>query len=193
VTGYSPDFLRAALKRFRSVADFEDYARSHPVYGEEIRKLDAEETRMLFLPYDDAQQGSRRRDELAELRRNLVIAAVTKDEKPTSVHEPKRKPRHRPLIGLPVDAVRELEALLARRKRTGKPSQEDIAAEVERMAQKVVPKIRFDRNRVQQAEGLQAVGWPLLRSHPDFSAESEFVYWPTVQKAREILDSERSA
>jgi hypothetical protein len=109
----------------------------------------------------------------------------------TSTGTPKaRKPRHRPLVGLPIAAVRELERLLAERSRAGRPTQEEIAFEVERVGRQTVPTLRFDRNRVQQAERLQSVGWPLLKSHPDFSAADGFIYWPAAKKAAEILRSE---
>ena len=107
--------------------------------------------------------------------------------------ERKSVPRHRPPVGLPVGAVRELEALLAGRRRSGKPTQDKIAHEVERLARKNVPFIKFGRNRVEQAEQLQKLGWPLLRSQPEFSADDGFVYWPTAAKAARILASERSA
>jgi hypothetical protein len=185
--------IPAWVKRFGSVEKAEDAARSHPDYGDAIRKIDS----TLFMT-DVLARGAPGNDparaELAERRRNLIIAALAEDEEPTAAKEPKRKPRHRPPEGQPVAAIRELDALLLQRRKTGKPTQEEVAAAVERVAQQTVPTLRFDRNRVQQAEGLQAAGWPLLRSHPEFSAFSandDFVYWSRKPRKSWILSGPR--
>jgi hypothetical protein len=64
------------VKTFGSIEKAQESARMHPVYGEEIRKLDAQLNTGTLIPYHDPVAGARRDAELEDLRRKLVAAAL---------------------------------------------------------------------------------------------------------------------
>jgi hypothetical protein len=139
---------------------------------------------------------ARRRKEAMEEHLSALEALKRRAELEAAARQPVAngtKARQRPPGEFPKSVIPLLEALLAQRERTGAPTQDEIAEAVEHVAKETVAGIRFDRNRARQAEGLRKLGWPLVRSHPDFSPTDGFVCWPTVKKAREILAFEQAA
>jgi hypothetical protein len=121
----------------------------------------------------------------------LVEAAVGPNSRyalslePDRVEQPNaKKPRHRPPAPIATATVKQLKWELAQRE--AKPADRELTQE------KIAARLSLDDTRVQQAEGLQRVGWDLLRSHPDFPVDEGFVRWPGVRKAAQILASERT-
>jgi hypothetical protein len=113
---------------------------------------------------------------------------VVKRQKPPS----SKTPRHRHPDEIPKVTVKQLMWDLGRRKtelagRKKLPHGSDLTQE------KIAARFDLDRSRIQQAEKLVAAGWDLLRSHPEFSANDEFVRWPSVREAARILASERAS
>jgi hypothetical protein len=95
-----------------------------------------------------------------------------------------RKPRHRHPDPILETTVKQLKWELAQRK--AKPRDREFTQE------KIAARLELDRTRVQQAEKLERAGWDLLRSHPEFSANDEFVRWPSAREAARLLASERA-
>ena len=90
-------------------------------------------------------------------------------------HDPQPKPkrqRQRPPAQIDEATVKELKWDLAQRK--AKPKDPEFTQ------QKIAARLGLATTRVQQAEGLERIGWDLLRIHPDFPAEKGFVRWPGV-------------
>lgn len=85
---------------------------------------------------------------------------------------------------IPITTVKRLIVELARRRDTENPRRGPLTQTG------IAQRLGIDYHRVQQAEGLVAAGWDLLRSHPDHSAEDGYVRWPSVAKARDLLGSE---
>jgi hypothetical protein len=94
------------------------------------------------------------------------------------------KPRHRHPDPIPDETIKQLKWELAQRK--AKPRNREFTQE------KIARRLGLDRTRVQQAEALQRVGWDLLRSHPEFSANDGFVRWPSAHEAARLLASGRA-
>jgi hypothetical protein len=91
------------------------------------------------------------------------------------------KPRHRPPDPIPRATIKDLLWELAQREaRRGDP---------ELTQEKIAGRLGLERTRVQQAEALKRVGWDLLRSHPEFSANDDVVRWPSARDAARILAS----
>jgi hypothetical protein len=103
-----------------------------------------------------------------------------------AVEEPAKKPRprHRPPTPIAKATVKSLMWELEQRK--AKPQNPELTQE------KIAGRLELKVTRVQQAEALERVGWPLLRTHPDFSVDEGFVRWPGPRKAAQILASERT-
>jgi hypothetical protein len=95
-----------------------------------------------------------------------------------------KTPRHRPPAPIARASVQQLTLELAQRK--ARPHDRELTQE------NIAYRVKMDRSRIQQAEALERVGWDLLRSHPEFSANDGFVRWPSVEKAIQILASERA-
>src|SRR5438034_786374 len=100
------------MKRFGSIEAMENYVLSLPVYGDEIRKIDAEH--FMLQVYPSAGPVHSRLAELAERRRNFVVAALTEDEERAAA----QPPGGRPLGELEVSAVERAEARLKARMKT---------------------------------------------------------------------------
>ena len=95
-----------------------------------------------------------------------------------------RRPRHRPPAPISEATVKDLRWELAQRK--ARPRDPKLTQE------KIAERLELERSRVQQAEALERVGWDLMRSRPDFSANDGSVRWPSAVKAARILASERA-
>ena len=109
----------------------------------------------------------------------LVVAAL-EDGEPAPVEKP--KPRHRHPASIPTETVKQLKLELAQRK--ARPRDREFTQE------KIAARLGLsDRSRVQQAEALQRLGWDLLRSDPEFSANDGSVRWPSARKAARLLAS----
>jgi hypothetical protein len=112
------------------------------------------------------------------------------DDELPPVEEPQKNPRYRPPEELERDKVKQLMFELAQREaELGGGAR--VLRGSEFTQEKIAARLGWDRTRVQQAESLQRLGWELLRSHPQFSALDEFVRWPSVDEAAQILASER--
>jgi hypothetical protein len=103
-----------------------------------------------------------------------------------AAREPSRKPkpRHRPPAQIAKATVKSLMWELEQRK--AKPKNPELTQE------EIAGRLELKVTRVQQAEALERVGWPLLRTHPDFPVDEGFVRWPGPAKAAQILASERT-
>jgi hypothetical protein len=111
--------------------------------------------------------------------RPLESGEPTADQQPTP-----KKPRYAPPHRIEKDKVKQLMMELVKRKADRGDRDFTQARIAERLGLKVT--------RVQQAEGLQRVGWDLLRTHPDFPVDAGFVRWPGVDAAARILKSGRT-
>jgi hypothetical protein len=105
-------------------------------------------------------------------------------EMPKAASPSAKKPRHRHPDPISRATIKRLMLELAQRK--ARPRDRDFTQE------KIGGRFGLDRSRIQQAEGLMRVGWDLLRSHPEFSANDDLVRWPSVKEAARILASERA-
>jgi len=104
---------------------------------------------------------------------------------PTAQQPKNKKPRHRRPDLLEKRKVKKLMWELAQRK--ARPPRDP-----EFTQEKIAQRLGWDRSRVQQAEGLQKRGWDLLRSDSEFSADDDFVRWPSVKEAARLMASERA-
>lgn len=95
-----------------------------------------------------------------------------------------KRPRHRPPDPISTKDVKQLMWELDQRK--ARPDDSELTQE------KIAGRVGLDDTRVQQAEALQRLGWPLLRTHPDFPVDEGFVRWPGVEKAAQLLASEHA-
>jgi hypothetical protein len=98
------------------------------------------------------------------------------------------KPRHRHPDPIPVDTVKTLKLELERRRACS--GNRKLIRERELQQDRIAQRLALERPRIQQAEKLQRVGWDLLRSHPEFSANDGFVRWPQPREAARLLASE---
>jgi hypothetical protein len=107
------------------------------------------------------------------------------DAAPPEEHEPKRtaRRRHRPPDQLLYTTVQACETKLKERRKAGKRVPHDLTYE------QIGLDVGFPRDRVRQLEGLMKKGWPLRRSHPDFSADEGYVRLPSVSEAASLLRS----
>lgn len=90
-------------------------------------------------------------------------------------------PRWRPPAGLPLERVERLDALLAERKRAGRPPPPSLTLRA------IAQRVGFNYDRVRQGEQLRDHGWDLRRSHPDFSVNDGFVRWPQPSQVPDLL------
>jgi hypothetical protein len=179
MAGYSPDVIRDFVARFGSIARAEEQARMVPGFAEEIQRVDTEIEWLSTL----LREPPRARAELEDERRQLIVEALAESA-------PETHPRHRPPAQIPVGTVKELKWQLAQRQ--AELAQRKPRREREYTQEKIAERLGLDDTRVQQAEALQRAGWELLRSHPDFSVDEEFVRWPGPQEAARLLASERT-
>ena len=114
----------------------------------------------------------------------LIVAATLDGPEPRA-----RRPRHRPPDAIPIATVKRLMWDLAQRKaqRKARPR-----VDPELTQEKIGERLELNRSRVQQAEALERVGWDLLRSHPEFSADDGFVRWPSAKNAARLMAPERA-
>jgi hypothetical protein len=75
MAGYSPDVIRDFAKRFGSIANAEEKARTVPGFGEEIRRVDVELT-WLSTHWREPPGA---REKLEDERRSLVVEALKED------------------------------------------------------------------------------------------------------------------
>jgi hypothetical protein len=80
----------------------------------------------------------------------------------------RRRPSYRPPDQLATKTVCECERELAKRAGAGSPKTGPLTLEA------IANRIGWPRPRVRQAEQLRGIGWPLLRTHPDFSTDEGF-------------------
>lgn len=118
---------------------------------------------------ENGRRAERARD---QLRRALEPAASADREDSPSGKSGKPVKRGRGPDPLPLDRVERLDDLLAKREKAGKPRRGPLTlAAIARAS-------GFTEDRVSQGEKLREAGWDLRRSHPDFSGDRNFVYWP---------------
>ena len=180
--GKDPAELELELaKAGTTPADLVRDARDEPALREKMKLLSSEEAR-LRLALEWFGDGSHPQP---EKRTPLVLVAfgdgtgfsagLTPDWGrlprlescgPPAGQQPRAKPRHRPLDPIAKEAVKDLMMELAKRKAW--PGDREFTQA------KIAARVGLNVNRVQQAEGLERLGWDLLRTHPDFlEVESE--------------------
>jgi hypothetical protein len=93
----------------------------------------------------------------------------------------RRQPRHRPPDRLPKTAVERCREALGERQRLGNPRTGRHTLDAISM------RVHLPRARVTQIERLMELGWPLLRTHPDYPAEDDHVRLPSIDMARRML------
>jgi hypothetical protein len=124
-------------------------------------------------------------DERESYVRELIDQAFA-NETPTTR---RRRPRHREPDELLTETVlacgAKVEERLAAMKRLG-PGRR-VPQELTQEA--IALDFGFSRDRVRQIEALIEVGWPLGKSHPDFSPKREYVMLPSVDEATSLLAS----
>lgn len=81
---YPPDLIRAWIIQFGSIERAEEEARTRPGFGDEIRKIESQQSALLNL----ADLGGDSGRELEERRRRLVVAALTEDKEDGARQEP---------------------------------------------------------------------------------------------------------
>jgi hypothetical protein len=124
-----------------------------------------------------------------ELETLEILARLEKGGTPGGAPVRRRARRHRPPDQLSLKTVRRCEAELARRQRARKPKTGPLTLEgIAKRLRAEDP--NWNRARVRQAEQLLQVGWPLSRTHPEFSTDEGFVRWPKVEEAARLLRSE---
>lgn len=94
-----------------------------------------------------------------------------------------RTRRHRPPGQLEAKLIRKCENELKKRKRAGRPKSGPLTLKA------IAERGGLPRTRVTQMEQLMEIGWPLLRSHPDFPADRGYVRLPSWREAALLLRS----
>lgn len=174
--------LRGRLKRLRSQEARERLALEW--FGDEGHAQPTERTRWPGIVFAGQKAfGGRMTPDWGTLPR------LESDGSPALTQSKPKKPRYRPPAQIPTVTVKQLKMELTKRRAMLKTKRRDPELTQEMIA----GRIGLDDNRVQQAEGLEKVGWDLLRTHPDFPVDDGFVRWPSVKQAVRILDSERTA
>jgi hypothetical protein len=117
---------------------------------------------------------------------SLEIQARLRTEGDSDARPRRRARRHRPPDQLAQKTVARCEEELDRRRRAGNPRTGPLTLGG------IASRLRaedpnWNRSRVRQAEQLRGVGWPLSRTHPEFSTDKGFVRWPAVQEAAQLL------
>jgi hypothetical protein len=107
-----------------------------------------------------------------------------------TAEQPAAKTRRRPPNALPSGKIEKLEPML-RERVTVRDAKQKMPSHLTQEKIAIAIGEPFNRLRVRQGEQLLRLGWPLLRSHPDFSTFGA-VHWPNPQEAASILASERS-
>jgi hypothetical protein len=141
----------------------------------------------------EAQEGAQKALRQAEERSAERVVELTNDllqglvpERPVGpvevvVVERSKARRHRPPDQLEAKVVRRCEAALKKRAKAGKPRTGPLTLDA------IATRVQLPRARVTQAEQLLELGWPLLRTHPDFSADEGYVRWPSPREAALLL------
>lgn len=161
-------------------------AMARPGVGEELRALGVRD----LSGFGDPEFGW---PPWNEARIRQVVDEALDDDEPPAKQQPKQ-PRQREPDQIAKTTVKNLMLELVRRKAEQRKAELDgrkmLPRGSELTQEKIALNLGLHPTRVQQAEGLQGVGWDLLRSDPDFSADEGFVRWPGAEKAARILDSE---
>ena len=185
--GAELDRLEQAIAQGKTTRDgaLRSWRRRYPG----TRPMDLGEAQLeLYRRLRDAHEDYRRELEAIEIREKLRAEAIA-PESPSAVSS--RRPharRQRPPDLLSVETVRKCAVELGARQRQGKPHAGPWT--LQGIAQRLkVEDPSWNRARVTQAERLLELGWPLLRSHPDFSADKGHVRWPSVSEAARLLRS----
>lgn len=141
---------------------------------------EAEKRRRMF----ERQRASLRRfDQWAAERELIHQADLERAKRELALRDRRSSRRHRPPNALSAKTVRRCEDELAKRRNAGNPTTGPLTLKA------IAQRLGWPRPRVKQAEELVEVGWPLLRTHPDFSTPDAFVRWPTPREAAQILRS----
>jgi hypothetical protein len=130
--------------------------------------------------------------EALEVRTRVEAAATGGGEPstPAPTAPMRGRPRHRPPDSISKATVKRLMSELEQRRACR--GDRKLIQERGLTQEGIARKLTLDRSRVQQAEALKRVGWDLLRSHPQFSANDEFVWWPSAKEAAQLLASGRA-
>jgi hypothetical protein len=137
-------------------------------------------------------EGKQRRLEKEERLLDLQLEeAEHRKAARTTAEQPAAKTRRRPPNALPPEKVEELEPMLLERI-AALDSKQKAPPHLTHEAIAIAVGEPFNRQRVPQGEQLLRVGWPMSRSHPDFST-TDAVRWPNPRDAASILASERAA
>jgi hypothetical protein len=94
-THYQLETVRDLIERFGSIEKAENEARSRSGFGEDIRAVDSELSKLRFYGSADHAAGAPLMTELRARRRTLIVAALTSKPKPTVVAVSETKPAKR--------------------------------------------------------------------------------------------------
>lgn len=137
-------------------------------------------------PMSESEAAEKRAAMIREAEEDRLRALQALELSQRLSHPPTERrsgPRSRPPDQLPATTVRRCEDELRKRAQAGRPRYGSLTL----MA--IATRLGWPRARVTQAEALMEVGWPLLRTHPDFSADQGHVRWPTPRQAARLLRS----
>jgi hypothetical protein len=175
VTSRSVELIRAAILERMSLED-------HSATDAEIEELRLAHSRAeadfygnrLMPDYDAANDPDVPPPEWGELYAEL-------SRRPTERGTEMPKHRHRPPALLPKSTIQKCERELGERLRRAKPRAGRYTLDA------ISRRVDLPRPRVTQMEKLMELGWPLLRTHPEYRADEDHVRLPTLDDARRLL------